>query len=81
MSNQDHTLRPATIEEVRDTLSFALRFSGRKRVHHADDIMAEITAERLAEHMARSGLVIMKRPADSAHSTTKPQRLPDRHDD
>jgi hypothetical protein len=26
-------------------------FQGRKRVHHADDIMAKITAERLIKHL------------------------------
>ena len=40
-------LRPATPDEIADALSFALRYQGRKRVHHADDMMARITAERL----------------------------------
>jgi hypothetical protein len=34
---------------------FALRYQGRKRVHHADDMMARITAERLAQHLQPSG--------------------------
>jgi hypothetical protein len=62
--------RPATTEEVVQTLSFALRYQGRKRVHHADEMMARITAERLAEHLARSGLVVMKRPDAKAPSTS-----------
>ncbi len=33
------------------------------RVHHADDAMARITAERLVWHLRRSGFVVMKRPA------------------
>jgi len=28
-------------------------FQGRKRVHNADEIMAEIVAKRLVEHLAR----------------------------
>jgi hypothetical protein len=35
-------LRPATADEIADALSFALRYQGRKRVHHADDMMARI---------------------------------------
>src|SRR5271166_272597 len=37
------------------------RFQGRKRVHNADEIMAEIVAKRLVEHLERAGFVIMKR--------------------
>ncbi len=58
----DLPLRPATPEEIAEALSFALRFDGRRRVHHADDAMARITAQRLVEHLARSGFVLMKRP-------------------
>jgi len=50
---QDEDLSPATREEVISTLSFALRFAGRKRVHHGDDFMARIAAEHLADHLGR----------------------------
>ncbi len=63
------TLSPATIEELRESLAFALRFEGRKRVHHADEMMARITAERLIQHLERSGYVVMRRPAAAAPST------------
>jgi hypothetical protein len=33
-------------------------------MHQADEIMAEIVARRLVEHLARAGFVIMKRPPD-----------------
>jgi hypothetical protein len=33
-------------------------------VHNADEIMAEIVAKRLVEHLERAGFVVMKRPAD-----------------
>ncbi len=58
MSDDDKLqLRPASPEEIEQSLSFALRFDGRKRVHHADDAMARITAERLVAHLERSGFV------------------------
>jgi len=62
-------LRPATQEEIAMTLSYALRYDGRKRVRHADEAMARITAERLVEHLERAGYVLMKRPAATAPST------------
>jgi hypothetical protein len=45
-----------------DALAFALRFQARKRVHNADEIMSEIVARRLVEHLERAGFVVMKRP-------------------
>jgi len=57
-------LTPADSSDVADALAFALRFQGRKRVHNADEIMAEIVAQRLVEHLERAGFVVMKRPAD-----------------
>ena len=67
-------LSPATREEVISSLSFALRFAGRKRTHQADDIMARIAAEHLVDHLARSGFVIRKRPpsGDFAHLDVRP---------
>jgi hypothetical protein len=61
-------LRPATRDELVQSLSFALRFNGRKRVHGADEIMAQITAERLIEHLERSGYVVMCKPGLASHS-------------
>jgi len=55
-------LSPATPEDLVDALSFALRFEGRRRVHHADYSMAKITADRLVRHLEQSGFVVMKRP-------------------
>ncbi len=63
-------LRPATAEEMAETLSFALRFDGRRRVHTADDVMARITAERLVRHLELSGFVMMKKPPAPPHSTS-----------
>lgn len=55
-------LRPATAEEIADSLAFALRYEGRKRVAHADDMMARITADRLVRHLRGSGFVVMRAP-------------------
>jgi hypothetical protein len=61
MSEADR-LRPATAEEIADSIAFALRYEGRKRVYHADDMMARITADRLVRHLRRSGFVVMREP-------------------
>jgi hypothetical protein len=45
-----------------DALAFALRFEGRKGVHNADEIMSDIVARRLVEHLERSGFVLMRKP-------------------
>ncbi len=45
-------------------IAYALRFQGRKRVHNADEIMAEIVAKRLVDHLERAGFVVMKKPTD-----------------
>jgi hypothetical protein len=62
-------LRPATADEIAETLSFALRYNGRRRVHDAVDAMARITADRLVRHLQQSGFVLMK-SAPAAASTT-----------
>lgn len=62
MPAHDPNLRPTTPEEVTDALAFALRFSGRKRIHQAGEFMAQITAQRLIEHLRQSGFVVMKKP-------------------
>jgi hypothetical protein len=70
-------LHPATAEELAETLAFALRYDGRKRVHHADGMMARIAAESLVRHLEQSGFVVMKRaprPGHSASSHPHPHR-------
>jgi hypothetical protein len=36
-------------------------------VHDADELMARITAERLVEHLERSGYVVMHKPSLGLH--------------
>ena len=62
MNTPMETLSPAAPREVAETIAFALRYSGRKRVHDSSEMMAAIVAKRLVEHLARSGFVVMKRP-------------------
>jgi hypothetical protein len=57
-------LTPADPTDLAAALAFALRSQGRKRVHNADEMMAEIVAKRLVEHVERAGFVVMKRPAE-----------------
>lgn len=61
MSDADR-LTPADPADLTAALAFALRFQGRKRAHNADEIMSEIVAKRLVEHLERSGFVVMKKP-------------------
>jgi hypothetical protein len=60
-------LRPAARDELTQSLSFAVRFNGRKRVHGADELMAQITAERLVEYLERAGYVVMCKPPADQH--------------
>ena len=55
-------LTPADPKDLADALAFALRYSGRKRVHDAAEMMAGIVAKRLVEHLERSGFVVIKKP-------------------
>jgi len=57
-------LRRVDQADAAGALACALRFSGGKRVRNADEIMAEIVAKRLVEHLGRAGFVVMKRPPE-----------------
>ena len=61
MSDADR-LTPADPKDLADALAFALRYSGRKRVNDAGEMMARIVAEQLVEALERAGLVIMQGP-------------------
>jgi len=68
--DEKNALRPVSREEFQSVLSYGLLRQGRKRVHTADDLMAQITCERLSEIVERSGMVVMKRPDAVAPSTS-----------
>jgi hypothetical protein len=59
----DRDLRPVPDGELVDALAYCLQFEGRKRVHHADEIIARAMAARLMRAMERAGLVVLKKPA------------------
>ena len=56
--------------QVAEAAAIALRFNGRKREHGADEIMANITAERVIEHLERSGYVVMCKPGLGPHNVS-----------
>lgn len=74
----DPSLRLATPEEIEESLSYALRFKGRKRADVAGPMIARIAAEHLRRHLEASGFVVMKRPAGRAPSTTPYHRRPEK---
>jgi hypothetical protein len=62
-------MEEANPEDITQSLSFALLYTGRKRARDADTMMADIVAKRLVEHLQRSGFVIMKRAPRPAPTT------------
>ena len=52
-----------------DALAHALRYDGKRRVHHADGAMARITAEHLIRHLAQAGFVLMRQEPGAAPTT------------
>ena len=63
-------LRPAEPADVTDTLAHALLYDGKRRVYHADDVMARITAEHLIRHLERSGFVLIRSEPSPAPTTS-----------
>ena len=57
-------LTPADPRDLAAALAYALRFQGRNGVRDVDEMMAEIVAKRLVDHLADAGFVIMKRPPE-----------------
>jgi hypothetical protein len=64
----DDKLTLADPRDLAQSIAFALRFEGRKRVHQADEYMAAIAAERVVRHLERAGFVVMKKPPLGGHS-------------
>ena len=70
-------LKPADIEDLKFSIAFGLRFSGRKRIRHADEHMANIAADYLVKHLEASGYVILQKPPAARHRA--PDYGPDRN--
>lgn len=61
-------LAAATSEEVAEALSYALRYDERGKPRRGGwDFAAGLAAEYLAEHLRRSGFVIMRSRAGRPH--------------
>jgi hypothetical protein len=74
MSEVTDGLTPATPGDLADALAFALRFDGRRRKHDAAEMMAQIVAKRLVEHLERSGFVVLKKPPIGGSAPPRPAR-------
>jgi hypothetical protein len=55
-------LMPADSSDLAQSISFALRFDGRKRFHRGDEFMANLTADHIVRYLEKAGYVIMKKP-------------------
>ena len=55
--------------DIVDALAYALLYDGKRRVHHADGVMARVTAEYLIQHLARAGFVLMRSEPAAAPTT------------
>jgi hypothetical protein len=58
----DERFTPADPHDFAGSIAFALLFSGKKRVHDSDRLMASIVAERIVMHLDRCGYVVLKKP-------------------
>jgi hypothetical protein len=62
-------LAAATPEEIAEALSYALRFDERGKPRRGGwDFAAGLAAERLADHLRRSGFIIMRARPTRPHS-------------
>jgi hypothetical protein len=70
--NSDANLRDlaaATSEEIAEALSYALRYDERGKPRRGGwDFAAGLAAERLTEHLRRSGFIIMRARPGRPHS-------------
>lgn len=68
MPDAEDKLTRADPAALADAIAFALRYSGRKRVHYADEYMARIAAERIVQHLEQAQFVVMRKPPLGGHS-------------
>jgi hypothetical protein len=67
MTEPDPKLTPAEPNDLAQTLSFALRFEGKRRYTDTDRFAADIIADRLIRHLDRAGYVVMKKTPLGGH--------------
>ena len=68
MTEPEQKLTPAEPDDLANSLSFALRFEGRKSKHDSDRLNADIVAQRLVRYLDKAGYVVMKKPPLGGHS-------------
>jgi hypothetical protein len=62
-------LAPASPKEIAESLSYALRYDARgKPMSGGWEFAANLAADRLVEHLQRSGFVVLKRRSGAPHS-------------
>ena len=67
MTEPDPKLTIADPKDLSNSLSFALRFEGKRRYNDSDRFAADIIADRLVKHLDRAGYVVMKKPPLGGH--------------
>ena len=73
----DDTFHPAPRNELREALSFALRYDRRgKATRTYQNPAADAAAEHLVDALERNGFVIMRRAAAPAHAAPPPEHAP-----
>jgi hypothetical protein len=71
-------LMPADSDDLRQTLSHALLYDGRKRNHRAESLDAAIVADHLAQALERGNYVVMRKPVSHGNIEYGPRiRLTD----
>ena len=74
MSDTEEKLTPANPSDLADAIAFALRSSGRKRVHNGDEFMAKIAAKRIVRHLELARFVVMRGPPIGGSAPTRAWR-------
>jgi hypothetical protein len=62
MPASDPKLTAVAPADIAESISHALLFSGRKRIHESDRLTASIAADRIVRHLENCGYVLMKKP-------------------
>jgi hypothetical protein len=70
----DDKLTPADPREVVTALSLGLTAKPPLARYQAAETMAKLVAERLVEHLERSGFVVMRKPAPATGAGDNPGR-------
>ena len=70
-------LTQATREDLIQALAHALQYEGKRRSRGAENLMAKIVAERLADYLGRANFVVMRAEAAAAPSASRAPAPPE----